>query len=768
MIANKKFISKEILIFLLFILLTALMTYPLLFNLHKAKDLGDPLFISWNIAWNIHKLLSDPLNLFHANIFYPNRNTLAYSEHLLGLSLFAIPVYLTSKNPIFTYNILAFFTFVLSGYGTYLFSFHLTKNRFASIVAGIIFAFYPYKIYQFGHLHVISTHWIPFAFLFLFRFFEKRDYNNLGLLLLFSFLQILSSGSLAIFFVISMSITGIFLLIHVKGYRDRGLILKLSIASFVSFIVFLPFYIPYLENQKTMGFIRETYEIGYYSARIENYLSSTSRLYYPLTASFGKPERHLFPGIIPIVLAISGFMGFNRTKNSYPSKLVIAIDTGTIICFFFIIITLLFGGIDIKLFGLRMRSKNLLFPWLILASLILIKIPLNKTGQPFLLSSIFSVDKRQACFLLIALFGVSSSLGIGGSASDNLYNFLYAYIPGFKFVRVPARIAMFVSFFLSLLAAYGIKRLMGQIYIRKAIFVLAPLILIEYASFPIEFQPIGEMPKVYKEIEKQKGDFAIIEIPIDNFMLNAKYLYYSTSHWKKLVNGYSGFFPPSDYFLQVFSLQGLPWLLDYLNYIGVKYMVVHRDNISDEYNGLIKGLKDRLILKKTFEYDDVYEIIDSKEGKKKPSDLSSFKELTHELWNAFSDNNTSDLKFSFDGNLETRWHSGKPQDSETFFILDLGNLHSIRALSIELGRFYKDYPRGLILEVSKDSKNWENISIKNNVFFDLLCSSINSPRNISYVMLFEPVQSRYIRMKLAGSDDTYYWSIPEIRVFTEG
>lgn len=704
--------------------------------------------------------------LSRLSFLYNFCNTLAYSEHLFGLSLLAIPVYLMSKNPIFTYNILAFFTFVLSGYGTYLLSFHLTKNRVASVAAGMIFAFYPYKIHQFGHLHVISTHWIPFAFLFLFRFFEKTDYKNLGLLLLFSLLQILSSGSLAIFFIISMAITGIFLLIHIRGYTDRGLILRLSIAAFVSFLVLLPFYIPYLENQRIMGFVRETSEIGYYSARIENYLASTSRLYYTLTEGYGKPESFLFPGIIPILLAISGFMCFHRKKNSYPSRLVIAIDTGTIICFFFIITTLFLRGIDIKFFGMRMRSQNLLYPWLILASLILIRIPVNKKGQPFPLSSIFSVDKRQICFLLIALLAVSSSLGIGGLASDNLYNFLYSYIPGFKFVRVPARIAMFVSFFLSLLAAYGVKSIMEFKALKNLVFVIIPIILIEYASVPMNFYPVEDSPKIYQWLKNKKGDFPIFELPIDNFMLNAQYLYYSTFHWKKLVNGYSGFFPPSDFFVQEASLKDLPTLLDYLNYINVKYVIVHRDNISNEYNETIKGLKERLLFKESFGADDAYELKDSKEGRV-PADLTTFSEIKPESWSAYSNNNPSDLKLAFDGNLETRWQSGMPQSSGTYFILDLKDTFRIAAISIELGKYYKDYPRELILETSADGKRWEVIPTKNDVLLDLLYSSTKTPKNVRYVMLFEPAQSRYIRMTLSGRDDIYYWSIPEIKVFSE-
>jgi hypothetical protein len=57
-----KSIKEHIMILLLFILLTALMTYPFIFNLEKAENLGDPLFISWTLAWDVHKLFTDPIN----------------------------------------------------------------------------------------------------------------------------------------------------------------------------------------------------------------------------------------------------------------------------------------------------------------------------------------------------------------------------------------------------------------------------------------------------------------------------------------------------------------------------------------------------------------------------------------------------------------------------------------------------------------------------------------------------------------------------------
>ena len=43
----------------------------------------DTILNEWTIAWVAHQAVADPAHLFDANIFYPDRRALAYSEHLI-------------------------------------------------------------------------------------------------------------------------------------------------------------------------------------------------------------------------------------------------------------------------------------------------------------------------------------------------------------------------------------------------------------------------------------------------------------------------------------------------------------------------------------------------------------------------------------------------------------------------------------------------------------------------------------------------------------
>ena len=62
---------------------SVIMTWPLVTGLNRlgrTANSGDARVSVWNVAWVAHALLTDPGDLFDANIFHPHRNTLAFSE----------------------------------------------------------------------------------------------------------------------------------------------------------------------------------------------------------------------------------------------------------------------------------------------------------------------------------------------------------------------------------------------------------------------------------------------------------------------------------------------------------------------------------------------------------------------------------------------------------------------------------------------------------------------------------------------------------------
>ena len=112
-------------------LLTAAFTYPTAFKIgHVGRvDNGDGKLSIWNVAWVARSLAADPLHVYDANIFYPHRGTLAYSENNLGAGALAMPVYWATRNPYAALNFAMLLAFVLSGTGMYYLVRYLTGDR---------------------------------------------------------------------------------------------------------------------------------------------------------------------------------------------------------------------------------------------------------------------------------------------------------------------------------------------------------------------------------------------------------------------------------------------------------------------------------------------------------------------------------------------------------------------------------------------------------------------------------------------------------------
>jgi hypothetical protein len=156
-------------------------TWPLVGGLSRLVpwDLGDPVLVMWILAWDCEQLLAilggDLARIgtfFDAPMFHPAPLTLAYSEHLLAQAIQGLPIYALTRDPILTYNLLFLATFILSGLGAYFFVRELTGDPRAAFVAGLLFAFAPYRMPQGPHLQVLSAQWMPFALYGFRRYFD--------------------------------------------------------------------------------------------------------------------------------------------------------------------------------------------------------------------------------------------------------------------------------------------------------------------------------------------------------------------------------------------------------------------------------------------------------------------------------------------------------------------------------------------------------------------------------------------------------------------
>ena len=175
---------------------------------------------------------------------------------------------------------------------------------------------------------------------------------------------------------------------------------------------------------------------------------------------------------------------------------------------------------------------------------------------------------------LILAFEVS--LGYNGV----LYPWLHDYVLPFRGLRVPARMAMVVGLGLAVLAGFGVARLsrMAGGGPRAAIVALAltALVAVEYYSVPL-LARVPSRPPIYDALPRNTAN-VLFELPLvrPDIAIEPLYMYFSTFHWSTLVNGYSGFTPPS-YERLHYSLEHFPdsAALAELRRRDVTHIVIH-------------------------------------------------------------------------------------------------------------------------------------------------------------------------------------------------
>ena len=542
--------------------LTLVLTYPAVLRLKVAiiGDYVDSFLNTWIVAWGVRKITRGEWgSLFDANIFFPDKNTLAYSEHLLGVALTAIPIQLGFNDPLVTFNVSVLISFVLTALGMYLLVWYLTGNGYAAFFSGLLFSFFPWRIAHIAHLQLLSAQWLPLTFLFLHKSVKSFSYRSLLGAALFFILQFYSCGYYGLFLALFVVVFMILALLEAETGRYR-LLGRFGLFFLISFLVILPVYLPYWKLKKDFGFSRPFGEVLFFSADFASFLSVPlqNRLWGNLLSGFGKPEGDLFTGLIAGVMSLIGVWSLaqwrkasktrpaaTRTPSRVFSALVLPLR----------LLTLLGEKISSLLPRFRASEPRFYFYLLILSFLLTLGPVIHWQGRPI---------------------------------SYGPYLLLYQWVPGFEGLRVPARFVVMMHLAVSVLAGYGLAWVLGRMpssWKRQAVGSgFALLALIEYASFPISMPsvPAGkDFPQVYVWLAKQPGDFPILEIPLpsrpEEVWRDAAYVYFSTYHWKKLVNGYSGFIPPGYTRLYQEELRGFPSkeTLSRIQQLGVQYVIIH-------------------------------------------------------------------------------------------------------------------------------------------------------------------------------------------------
>lgn len=549
---------------LLYVALAIALTWPLVTGLtHDVPgDFGDPLFTSWVLAW-------DATHLGHgwwsANIFAPHPLSLAYSEHFLPQALQALPIYAATKNPILCYNLLFLSTFALSGLGMFLLGRELTGSPAAGLVAGLAFAFAPYRIASIPHLQVLSSAWMPFVLFGLRRHFATGRLRPLAGAAAAWLVQNLSCGYYLLFFSPIVILYIAWELTRARLWTDTRALLRIGVAVAVVLAATAPFLLPYLELRQ-LGFSpRSMTETRRFSADVYAYFTADPnlRLWGPIAQAWPKSEGLLFPGLTIAVLAVFGVArsSFNdvahglglRGRGPWRAALQLA---GVAIAG--VVVALLLGW-SIRLPGIKITSLSRVLVVSASAGAIILAVSRDcRDAARRWLSSPAGIFSAITIFAIVMSFGPDIHAKGRVVATTNLYAAFYTFVPGFDGMRAPARYGMIVALGLAALAALGVAAI-GRRHQRRASAIAGALILLEAIAIPVpinqsstDYKQAGlaplpasvamgsAAPEVYRFIAELPSSAVLMELPLGEPAFDVRYMFYSTLHWKPLVNGYSG------------------------------------------------------------------------------------------------------------------------------------------------------------------------------------------------------------------------------------
>jgi hypothetical protein len=290
----------------LFVALAIVMTWPLTTNLNRAVDgPHDPFLNTWILDWDYYAAFHRPLSLFDANIFYPARHALAYSENLFGIAILLFPLRAAGASPITAHNLAILGGFAFSGLAAYLLGRLVTDSGLAGLTAGVFYAFVPFRFTHLPHVQFVQGGTLPLTLAAL-LFYARRPTWTRAILFAAAFLfNGLSNIHYLLFGSVAIAIT---LLIV------RAPLKKLAICTSVALLLLTPFLYPYLQVARMYKMERSWQETLNYSAIPVDWTVSTisNRLYAPLRNPTVDPELWLFPGALSLIAGAVAFGSRDR------------------------------------------------------------------------------------------------------------------------------------------------------------------------------------------------------------------------------------------------------------------------------------------------------------------------------------------------------------------------------------------------------------------------------------------------------------------------
>lgn len=221
----------------------------------------------------------------------------------------------------------------------------------------------------------------------------------------------------------------------------------------------------------------------------------------------------------------------------------------------------------------RIADANVLFPGAL--GLLLTGVAVLKGGA--------LRDSRVRMCIAIGIAGVALSFG----SQMPGYSVLYDAMPLLRGIRATARFGILATFAVAVLAAYGVvtlRRMMPPRAWSSVSVLLIACASLESLAAPLGLTRFDGIPPIYAQVPRTPGT-VVVEVPFfgsRSAQFHAHYMLDSTMNWQPIVNGYSGFQPPS-FYENVRALQAFPYgsSVTRARALGVTHVFVHADQMPD-------------------------------------------------------------------------------------------------------------------------------------------------------------------------------------------
>lgn len=532
----------------LFIIATLIFFGPIVVRASSYSPGGDQMFNAWTLARDHNCILMNGCpNYADGNIYFPNKNTMLYSETQLSAGLVTLPLHFISQNPLFAYNIWTIVSFFFAGYFMYLLAMRISsRQRIISIASGLIFEFAPFKMAAVGHLQNLSIFCLPLALYFILGFLDRRKRRYLVGLFFVLLYQFYASWYQMVFAAVGVGIILLgFLLLKRAKLREVLIIGAVVIAAVVATLPLATQYIEFSKSNKATFGIADQ---ALYSSSVKDYFT---------------PDNGTILGKV--------IYGGDKTKG-----LPYNIDSSS------------YSGISLYIIGLiaiviawKRRKRD------------------DATKLQF---------KEIVTYGFMAVVGVVVSLGpllkIAGDITYRVqsvgvplvvpmpYLLVDKFLPQLSFIRAIGRISVLLLLALCCLLVYlfmqlqdsnyktRTKKILGGVVLLLVAVDILPVHQVQMANNPYAYNL--KVPGVYQYIKDHKQVDDLIVLQARNYpnvkteFARPEVTLWSGYHNKNIFNGYSGYTPTSyfeDYSDYVnFESDDIPKLQK----VGVRYIVLDK------------------------------------------------------------------------------------------------------------------------------------------------------------------------------------------------